>query len=232
MTPGRARFGDPWPWAGAACDDRRVIAIRPRWSRGAAVACLLALGASGCGLSAELDRERNPERIPAPTPPVPFEIPPRMTATPGRPHAVPVQPAAGCPRSGVRYGTGPVDAAMGLRAMTLTLTNCGERPYTVDGYPFVRVLDGRGAPLAGVRTVAGTDEVAMAPRDPGPRPLTLAPGESARAGLYWRTAAEEGTYLRVGSRRDRDLVNIRPAESLDIGPVNVLGTTPWVAATP
>jgi hypothetical protein len=216
---------------GAGCDDRRVIAIRPRWSRSAAVACLLSLGASGCGLSAELDRERNPARSPTPTPSVPFEVPPRMPATPERPHAVPVQPATGCPRSGVRYGTGPVNAAMGLRAMTLTLTNCGDRPYRVDGYPFVRVLDEEGDPLAGVRTVAGTDEVPMAPREPGPEALTLAPGESARAGLYWRMAAEEGTYLRVGARRDRDLAHIRP-EPLDIGPVNVLGTTPWVAATP
>ncbi|MGW7264633.1 DUF4232 domain-containing protein [Streptomyces sp. NPDC054842] len=209
-----------------------MIAIRARWSRGAAVVCLLVLGASGCGLSAELDRERNPERSPTPTPSVPFEVPPAMSATPERPHAVPVQPDAGCPRSGVRFRTGPVNAAMGLRATTLTLTNCGTRPYALDGYPVVRVLDEEGAPMAGVRTVAGTDEVPMAPREPGPRPLTLAPGESAEAGLYWRMAAEKSTYLRVGSRRDRDLVTIRPGDYLDIGPVNVLGTTPWVASTP
>ena len=102
-----------------------MIAIRLGPSRNAALACVLALAASGCGLSAELDRERNPDRTP--TPSQTRAAPP--SATPEPSPAVPVQPEHGCPRSGVRVDTGPVNAAMGLRAMSLTLTNCGERPY-------------------------------------------------------------------------------------------------------
>jgi hypothetical protein len=190
---------------------------------------VLALGASGCGLSAELDRERNPERSPTPTP-TPARTraaPPPVTAAPETPPDVPVQPARGCPPSGVRFGTGRVDGAMGLRAMTLTLVNCGERPYRLDGYPFVRVLDETGAPLTGVSTAEGTDKVFMAPESQGPKPLTVAPGETAHAALYWRMGAEDGTFLHVGPQKNRDDLNIRPLEPLDIGPENILGTTPW-----
>ncbi|MFE9834229.1 DUF4232 domain-containing protein [Streptomyces sp. NPDC005551] len=213
-----------------------MIAIRARGARGTALACALALGASGCGLSAELDRERHPQGRPTPTPsrtrtvrpPAPAPISPApVTPASGRSHAVPVQPRTGCPSSGVRLDTGDEDAAMGLRSMTLTLTNCGDRPYRLNGHPTLRVLDEAGAPLPGVRTVAGTDEVFMAPEDPGPEPLTLAPGESARSGLYWRMAAENGTYLRVGPQRGRAAVTVRAREPLDIGPENVLGTTAW-----
>ncbi|MER7675911.1 DUF4232 domain-containing protein [Streptomyces sp. NPDC096934] len=141
--------------------------------------------------------------------------------------AVEVPRAAGCPPSGVRVDAGRVDAAMGLRAMTLTLTNCSGRPYRLNGHPSVRVLDEKGAALTGVRTVQGTDQVPMAPEDPGAHPLTLGPGESARAALYWRMAAENGTYLRVVPQPGRAAVNVRPPETLDIGPENTLGTTAW-----
>jgi hypothetical protein len=71
----------------------------------------------------------------------------------------------------------------------------------------------------------------MAPDDPGAAPLTLDPGESARAGLYWRMAAEDGTYLRVVPERGRKAQDIRPAEPLDIGPENTLGTTAWASVS-
>jgi hypothetical protein len=211
-----------------------VLAIRLKRTRPAALACVLALAASGCGLSAELDRERNPERKPTPSQtraaPAPAPAEPSPAPAPAEPSpAVPVQQTRGCPPSGLRVDPGPVDAAMGLRAMTLTLTNCGTRSYEVNGYPVVRVLDETGAPLTGVRTVEGTDKVPMAPDDPGPEPLTLAPGEVARAGLFWRMNAEDGTYLRVAPGKGRDALNVRPEEPLDIGPENTLGTTAWVS---
>lgn len=214
------------------CDDRRVIPIRRGAARCAAVTAVLAIAASGCGLSAELDRERNPERRPTPSPT--YVAPTGVSVPEPSPSAasptVPTQRESGCPESGVRLATGPVDAAMGLRATTLTLTNCGDRPYELNGYPSVRVLDEAGAPLAGVRTVEGTDEVFMAPDDPGPEPLTLGPGESAAADLYWRMAAEDGAYLRVVPRKGRDTVTVRPQETFDIGPENTLGTTAWKRA--
>lgn len=192
-----------------AWDDRSVIATDLGPLRALALAGALTLALSACGLFTEPAHKPKAARSPA----------------------VAVQQAHGCPPSGVRLGTGPVDGAMGLRAMTLTLTNCSERPYEVKGHPAIRVLDEKGAPLTGVRTVEGTDEVFMAPEDPGAAPLTLDPGESARAGLYWRMAAEDGTYLRVVPQQGREALNVRPAEPLDIGPQNTLGTTAWVSVS-
>src|SRR5690349_15614194 len=52
-------------------------------------------------------------------------------------------PEAGpqCLEPGVELTVGEVDAAMGLRAVGITLRNCGTGTYTVNGYPVVDVLD-------------------------------------------------------------------------------------------
>ncbi|MEU8795251.1 DUF4232 domain-containing protein [Streptomyces sp. NPDC048643] len=223
-----------------------MIAIRPRggWVRPVVLACLVMTVTSGCGLSAELDRERDPARtaVPFPAPSAvgtdgsaglriePPELP-SSAPSPSPSGAVAGRQGSGCPASGLRFGTGPVDAAMGLRAVTLTLTNCGKRPYAVDGYPdVVAVLGPEGARITGVRAVAGTDQVPMAPPDPGAKAFTLRPGERARAGLYWRMAAEEGSYLRVAPRAGQAVVTLPLPDPLDIGPRNTLGATAWVPA--
>ncbi|GGK75779.1 DUF4232 domain-containing protein [Streptomyces flaveus] len=204
-----------------------MIAIRRRPARFAVLACLLALTASGCGLSAELERERNPDPKPPPSPSLTLPVQPPPAVTPEASPSVPVQEESGCPSSGVRFGTELVQGAMGLRATSLILTNCGSRPYELNGYPSIQVLDEAGAPLTGVRTVEGTDEVSMAPEDPGLEPLTLAPGESAYASLYWRMNNEKGIYLRVAPMEGREVTTVRAEDYLDIGPDNVLGTSPW-----
>ncbi|MER5219278.1 DUF4232 domain-containing protein [Streptomyces flaveus] len=204
-----------------------MIAIRRRPARFAVLACLLALSASGCGLSGELERELNPDPKPPPSPSLTASVEPPPAVTPEASPSVPVQEESGCPSSGVRIGTELVQGAMGLRATSLTLTNCGSRPYELNGYPSIQVLDEAGAPLTGVRTVEGTDEVSMAPEDPGPEPLTLAPGESAYASLYWRMNNEKGIYLRVAPMEGREVTTVRAEDYLDIGPDNVLGTSPW-----
>ncbi|WP_327408601.1 DUF4232 domain-containing protein [Streptomyces sp. NBC_01281] len=223
-----------------------MIAIRPRggWVRPVVAACVVMTVTSGCGLSAELDRERDPARTAIPSavgtdgsgalriepPQLPSSVPsPATSSSPSR--VVPGQQGGGCPASGLRFGTGPVDAAMGLRGMTLTLTNCGKRPYALDGYPdVVAVLGPEGTRVGGVRAVAGTDQVPMAPPDPGPKAFVLRPGEHARAGLYWRMAAEEGSYLRVAPRTGQAAVTLPLPDPLDIGPRNTLGATAWVPA--
>ncbi|MET7746228.1 DUF4232 domain-containing protein [Streptomyces sp. NPDC005385] len=226
-----------------------MIAIRPRgrWVRPVVLACLVMTVTSGCGLSAELDRERDPARTaePFPTrsavgtdgsgalriepPELPSSVPLPSLSPSG---TVSGLQGGGCPASGLRFGTGPVDAAMGLRGMTLTLTNCGKRPYAVDGYPdVVAVLGPEGARVTGVRAVAGTDQVFMAPRDPGPKAFTLRPGERASAGLYWRMAAEGGSYLRVAPGKGQRAVTLPLPDPLDIGPRNTLGATAWVPAS-
>ncbi|MEU9135744.1 DUF4232 domain-containing protein [Streptomyces sp. NPDC048404] len=223
----------------------RTAVPRERWVRAALFVCLIATATAGCGLSAEIDRERDPGRtsVPKTGPSVAGTDAahlPDPSATPGGSlvievpepsEAVPTQQGHGCPASGLRLDTGPVDAAMGLRGMTLTLTDCGKRPYKVNGHPaVVHVLDGDGAPITGVRGVAGTDQVFMAPADPGPEPFTLHPGESARASLYWRMAAQDGVYLRIAPQRGQRAVTLRLPAPLDIGPENILGTTAWVPA--
>jgi hypothetical protein len=198
-----------------------------------AAVCLVAAATSGCGLSAELDREGDPGRTAVPIPvgtdatghgrivlPEPSKAGPSKVEPVRRDHA--------CPSSGLRLDPGPIDAAMGLRGMALTLTNCGRRPYEVNGHPsVVHVLDRQRAPIAGVRCVTGTDKVFMAPADLGPEPFTLHPGESARAILYWRMAAEDGTYLRVAPQKGQRVVTLSLPDPLDIGPENTLGTTAW-----
>jgi hypothetical protein len=82
----------------------------------------------------ELDRERNPERRPTPTQTRAAPPTASASATPEPSPSVPVQQACGCPLSGVRIDAGRVDAAMGLRGMTLTLTNCGKMSRMVNGY--------------------------------------------------------------------------------------------------
>ncbi|MEU6028008.1 DUF4232 domain-containing protein [Streptomyces tauricus] len=220
----------------------------PRALRRAALVCLLVLtpvlGASGCGLSAELDRESNPERTPEPSPSlaaVPPTPAPALTPAPAASRSSPLslpepsstvldQQAESCPKSGLRFAADQGDAAMGLRAMGLDVTNCGDEPYKLNGYPAVTVLDASGDPFPGVRTVEGTDQVSMAPEDPGPRPITLAPGESAHAALYWRMNNTSGVYLRVAPKKGDDTVTVKPPYPLDIGPENILGTTAWQPA--
>ncbi|MGW1023748.1 DUF4232 domain-containing protein [Streptomyces sp. NPDC002577] len=200
----------------------------------AVVTALSAITASGCGLSAELDRERDPERGPEPSvtssapptaarTPAPVRSPGQRPGSSGR-----VQDETGCPTSGVRISAGPVDGAMGLRAQTVMLTNCGKRPYRLNGYPSVRVLDENGKVMDGVKAVQGTDSIPMAPRDePEPRPLTLEPGESAQTSLLWRMGAGAGAYLRIAPKAGGEPVTVRMTEPLDIGPEQQLGTTAW-----
>ncbi|MFF3412659.1 DUF4232 domain-containing protein [Streptomyces sp. NPDC002742] len=211
-------------------DRSRAAGIRAKWVRPVVLACLVATTTSGCGLSAELDRERDPGRT---------HVPDRSSGpdslvieVPEPSKSSPVQQGRGCPPSGLRLETGLVNAAMGLRAVTLTLTDCGKRPYKVNGYPAIgQVLDEEGAPMSGVHSVVGTDKVPMAPADPGPEPFTLNPGDSAHAALYWRMAAQHGVYLRVAPQKGQDAVTLRLSDYLDIGPENTLGTTAWAPAS-
>ncbi|KAA6214760.1 DUF4232 domain-containing protein [Streptomyces albofaciens JCM 4342] len=145
-----------------------------------------------------------------------------------KPTAKPSRTAPACPEDGVVIKGLPVDAAMGTRAMGITLTNCGTRPYKVNGYPGVRVLDERRKPLD-VRIAHGSDIV----DDVGPEPLTLQPGEHARAVLMWRNRvtdvtgnAVNGAYLALtpadGGGRPQTV-----RELIDLGSTGKLGVTAW-----
>ncbi|GAB2612181.1 hypothetical protein GCM10027168_51220 [Streptomyces capparidis] len=198
---------------------------------GLTLAALAALGA-GCG-------ESSPSGSPAPpaSPPVSASSPdpsaPRYGATPTAP---PTQAPTACPASGVRVQPGLTDAALGLRAMTITLVNCGKQPYTVNGYPEVRVLNGNRDAIQ-VEVDRGAKAITSGAGDPGPAPVTLRPGEQATAGVLWRntvtsgtTPAANGVYLEVTPGGPAAAQTVRPDGPIDLGNTWKLGVTAWEKA--
>ncbi|GAB2728915.1 DUF4232 domain-containing protein [Kitasatospora kifunensis] len=140
--------------------------------------------------------------------------------------------AAGtCPPSGIRVTADEVDAAMGLRAVGLHLTNCGTGAYSVNGYPQFQFLDQDRKPVTGIRTSHGTDAIAtgIVPDAP-PKPVTLQPGESASATLAWRNTTGAGDpvdipYVRVSAKPGAPTVIVTP--ELDLGTTGAVGVSAW-----
>ncbi|MFV2117178.1 DUF4232 domain-containing protein [Streptomyces sp. Act-28] len=137
----------------------------------------------------------------------------------------------GCPESGVRVVLGDTEAAMGLRALSVFLDNCGGRPFEVSGYPDVAVLDAEREELD-VTVRLGTDAV-----DGGATRSTfvLRPGRRARAGILWRNTvtradvvATNGAYLRVTPGRGAAAQTVAPHDGpLDLGNTDAVEVTPW-----
>ncbi|MCX5371536.1 DUF4232 domain-containing protein [Streptomyces sp. NBC_00015] len=136
-----------------------------------------------------------------------------------------------CPPSGVRVSADDGDAAMGLRVVGLILENCGDRDYTVDGYPQVTLLDEDHKTVDGVKIFKGSGGISTVTGfDDPPRPVTLKPGERANAGLMWRNTTGSGTavdvpYVRVRARSGAEPVMVTP--HLDLGTTGKLGVSPW-----
>ncbi|CAM5597771.1 hypothetical protein SALBM311S_12413 [Streptomyces alboniger] len=139
-----------------------------------------------------------------------------------------------CPQSGIRVTADRGEAAMGLRVVGLWLENCGTSAYQVDGYPRLTLLDDDREPVDGVRILRGSGGITTAVTgiDEPPRPVTLKPGDRARAGLVWRNTVEAGTavdvpYVRVRARTGAPPVTVSP--HLDLGTTGKLGVGPWRA---
>ncbi|TLW94700.1 DUF4232 domain-containing protein [Saccharomonospora piscinae] len=142
-----------------------------------------------------------------------------------------------CPDSGVRVTAGLDEAASGVRVQALRLTNCGDEPYRLDGYPVLRVLDAEGEPLD-LRVLHGSGDIATIDGfDDPPRPLTLRSGESADTHLLWRNTRTGTGAPQVGER-----LSVAPAEGepwqpvrfdgdrgahLDLGTTGELGVRAW-----
>jgi uncharacterized protein DUF4232 len=95
-------------------------------------------------------------------------------------------PPVECSAEGIRFAMVGGDSAMGLRDMTIDLVNCGTAPYTVSGYPDVRLFD-EGHQAVAVTVEHGDGSIATVPEfDNPPGEVTLQPGERARSGLLWR----------------------------------------------
>ncbi|MGW2228575.1 DUF4232 domain-containing protein [Streptomyces formicae] len=221
------------------------MTVIPRPLRQALALSATALLVAGCGLSAELDREANPEREPRTEATPSDATPPEPTrSAPGAPGDVALgpdgrspadAPSAGtprCPESGVTMSPGMVSAAMGLRAMSVTVTNCGKGVRRINGYPDIRVR-GLDKQLFRVNVLKGTEPVTTMD-DPGPRRVTLKPGESAYTSLVWRYSAVDaatlegsGVYVEIGTGKGAARQTIQPDGGLDIGETGMLGTTAW-----
>ena len=185
---------------------------------------------AGCALVDDARREfgGEPERR-AGRPPTATGSPVPSTSPPGSGGAPGV-----CPPSGVLVRTGEVDAAMGLRAMGIELVNCGTAPFSVNGYPEVRLLDDDRQPLP-VTVGRGSSGIATLDSfDLPPAPATAAPGERLVAGLVWRNKVADmttdpvsGTYLEVVPAPGLSPQVVRPDGPIDLGTTGRLGVAPW-----
>ncbi|MFA1549223.1 DUF4232 domain-containing protein [Actinomadura chokoriensis] len=174
------------------------------------------LGLAGCGT----------ETAPGAAPSEPYPVLPTRPATPSS-AASPAPPV--CTPEGISIGMGEVSAAMGLRAATIKLRNCGDRPYRLNGYPELRVLSADRQPFD-VTIVQGTTQI----KDGGPKPLTIRPGGSAVFGIVWRnlvtdptTTAVAGRYLEVRPAPGRPVVIVEADGPLDLGNTGRLEETAW-----
>jgi hypothetical protein len=144
---------------------------------------------------------------------------------------------AACPEPGVAIRIGDVDAAMGLRGLTVSMTNCADRPYQVTGYPDVRVLDDQRKPLD-IRVEHGASTITADPSlTAAPEPVTLQPGGTATAVVMWRNLvtdssvdATTGTYLTIAPASGTPAQTVTPRGGIDLGNTGKLGVGPWTAA--
>lgn len=130
---------------------------------------------------------------------------------------------------------------MGIRVMALHLVNCGKRPYTVNGYPGIRLFDEYRKPID-LQVGKGSAGVAMVPDfDEPPKKVTLQPGEHVVSSLLWRNLVTEtdvkattGVYLEAAPAEGAPwqevsmLVSGREGKTnIDLGNTRKLGTQAW-----
>lgn len=154
------------------------------------------------------------------------------TAGTGPASTPPGTPPEKCPASGAVVTMGEVLTAMMSRAVALTLTNCGSKPYRVDGYPSVQALGEDGERLPVKVNPAGS----QFGRDRGPEALTLKPGGTARSMLAWVSTQEGGELvmadaLELAAAPDAG-ARVYPLEGHDIRYMDELNITAWRAEPP
>ncbi|MEU6391625.1 DUF4232 domain-containing protein [Streptomyces sp. NPDC046939] len=144
------------------------------------------------------------------------------------------EPSGPCPDSGMRITAGDANAAMGLRALTVTLTNCGRATFDLYGYPRLKLLDADGTPVERVQVLEGTSAITAGVRDDTPRRITVRPGEAASTSWVWRNTYDDTTHPPVTVARvvvdpalGRGTQAVTPDPPLDLGSTGRLGTTAW-----
>ncbi|WP_371615881.1 DUF4232 domain-containing protein [Streptomyces sp. NBC_00454] len=200
-----------------------------RWGRALGGAGVLVTVLAGC------DTPPAPPAAPGPTVGNPLGSP-RAGATAGA-GAGASSAGEACPEGGVRLVEGDGSAAMGLRAESVQLVNCGTQPYVVEGYPQLRLLDKAQAPVevtvahgsAGITTGAANV-------DAPPQEVVIAPGRAAYVPMVWRNlvtetdvVAAEGWVLEVTPRPGAPKLVLRLSRPVDLGNTGKLGIGPWTA---
>ncbi|MFF2732108.1 DUF4232 domain-containing protein [Streptomyces sp. NPDC058008] len=195
----------------------------------AAFAAGAALTLSGCAGFLVPAGEGEPVRATATRAPAPAPVPDpgAVTGVPTQGAPSPAAPADGCPASGAAVEMGPVEAALFHRAVTLTLTNCGKKPYRVHGYPSVRALGDDGERIPVPVNAGGS----MFGNDQGPEEVMLEPGRSVTSILAWVSTKEggdliEGDALEIAAAPDAG-ARVFPLEGHDIRLMDELNTTAW-----
>ncbi|MFD6277637.1 DUF4232 domain-containing protein [Streptomyces sp. NPDC060209] len=194
-----------------------------------------ALTLSGCAGFLVPAGEGEPGTAPSPTvttrpaDPAPAPDAGITTNAPAQGAPSPAASTGDCPASGVVVGMGPVQTAMFHRAVTLTLTNCGKRPYRVHGYPSVRALGDDGGRIPVPVNAGGS----MFGNDEGPQEVMLKPGGSVTSTLAWVSTEEggdliEGDALEIAAAPDTG-ARVFPLEGHDIRLMDELNTTAWRA---
>lgn len=207
------------------------------WRPASVVVLLTALtGCSGFLVPAgEGERERTPTAQAAtPTPPPPSATPRPIADAPTQgpdPSPTPTATEA-CPASGAVVTMGEVQALLMSRAVVLTLTNCGSKPYRVDGYPSVQALGEDGERLPVKVNPAGS----KFGRDQGPEALTLKPGATVKSMLAWVSTQEGGELvmadaLELAAAPDAG-ARVYPLEGHDIRYMDELNITAWRSELP
>ena len=205
--------------------------MRPAAARPAALTVVVLL--AGCAPPNTRPVGDGAARTVAPTPSVAVPVTPSVT-----PSVTPPAVSTGCSPDGSMLRSEQGDAAMGLRVLGISLTNCGREPYRIDGYPEVRALDEDGTVLD-VRALDGTTEITVGnPRwAEAPKPIVLKPGEQATTVLVWRNKYDDTThppvtvhYLEMAPLAGRPVQIVAPQGGLDLGSTGRFGFSPWLAS--
>ena len=154
--------------------------------------------------------------------------PAQTPANSGTSAAVPASPAApsaavaACTTSGLRVSLdGSASDSLGHAAGTeLVLTSSSRHTCALDGYPGLRLPDPRHQVLHTVTRRGAT----WWANDPGRRPVDLAPGQAARAGLAWTavgSSAVSAGYLEVTPPGSATRLTISFRQLVDGGDLDV-----------
>lgn len=140
---------------------------------------------------------------------------------------------AECPAPGVAIAATTSDAAMGLRVQMIEMVNCGDQPFTVNGYPSLRVLDEDRKPLP-VEFLKGSSQISTVERfERQPREVTLQPGERATSGIVWKNRHTDlnapmlGKFLEYSPGEGRPWQPEPKPDHVDLGSTNKIGVAPW-----